>query len=69
MPVERLDLDDEPIVQGDDTTWDLFDADGRIVGRVPLAGKVSARTFTGTHLYAVARDDDDVQYVVRYRIR
>jgi hypothetical protein len=67
--VERLDLDDEPFESGDDATWDLIDADGRIAGRVPLGARVTPRYFTGTHLYAVARDDDDVQYLVRYRLR
>jgi hypothetical protein len=67
--VERLDLDTEPFNFDDDTTWDVFDAEGRITGRLTLAERITARRFTGTHLYAVARDGDDVQYIVRYRIR
>ena len=67
--MERLDLDDEPFEDGDDTAWDLIDASGRIAGRVALAARVTPQYFTGTHVYAVARDDDDVQYLVRYRLR
>ncbi|MEX0907742.1 MAG: hypothetical protein WD054_05380, partial [Gemmatimonadota bacterium] len=59
--LERLDL--EPVA------WDLLAADGRIAGRVRLPYPFTPRRLTPRHLYGVLRDELDVQYVVRYRLR
>ncbi|MGH7699372.1 MAG: efflux RND transporter permease subunit, partial [Gemmatimonadales bacterium] len=55
--------------EDDDRVFDLFDSEGRYLGRVrsdfPIAGEP---VFRGDRLYAVTRDEDDIPYVVRVRI-
>jgi len=48
--------------------WDLFDRDGRYMGKVTMPPRFTPRTFLGDGIYGVARDDLDVQYVVRLRV-
>lgn len=48
--------------------WDVFDPDGRFLGEVLMPPRFQPRTFAGDAIYGVARDDMDVQYVVRLRI-
>ncbi len=55
--------------EGDE--WDVFDPDGRYLGRVAKPEGFSAATgpiVRGDRMYAVARDELEVPYVVRYRI-
>lgn len=49
--------------------WEVFDTDGRYLGVVPMPYRFTPRVFLGNMIYGVARDDLDVQYVVRLRIR
>lgn len=52
---------------GEPSTWDVFDAAGRLTVRVVLPrGRRLAALGTGT-LYAVATDDDGLQRLERYR--
>ena len=52
--------------------FDLFETDGTYVGRVPAPEELSfypTPVFRGDEVWAVTRDDLDVQRVVRYRLR
>jgi hypothetical protein len=49
--------------------WEVFDADGHYLGVVPMPTRFTPRVFLGDRIYGVARDELDVQYVVRLRIR
>jgi hypothetical protein len=67
--VERIDRDPAPF----DTTvrathWDLLDPSGRIAGRMTLPPRTVPRRLRDSSLYVITRDDDDVPYVVRYRL-
>lgn len=47
-------------------SWDVFDPDGRYLGRLPdLPGTISVR---GNHIVGIALDELGVNYVLRYRI-
>ncbi len=51
---------------------DVFDEQGRYLGRLPLPAKLTPHTpFVAREdrVYTVVKDDDDVPYVVRYRIQ
>ncbi len=48
--------------------WDVFDADGRLLGVVTMPKRFAPRTFVGDKIYGVWRDELDVQYVVRLGI-
>lgn len=59
-------------VEGGRTSYDVFDAGGEFLGPVglpPGLGEFRVHSITRDHLYGVARDDLDVQYVVRLGIR
>jgi len=49
--------------------WDVFDSEGRYLGVVAMPKRFAPRLFLGDQIYGVWRDDLDVQYVVRLRIR
>jgi hypothetical protein len=52
-------------------TYDLFDPEGRYLGRVDVPGEDASLRLSvirGPSVYGIARDADDVEYVVRYRI-
>jgi hypothetical protein len=52
-------------------TFDIFDPEGRYLGRVDVPGEddsVRPAIIRGASVYAIARDADGVNYVVRYRI-
>ena len=48
--------------------WDVFDADGRLLGVVSMPSRFAPRTFVGNKIYGVWRDELDVQYVVRFGV-
>jgi hypothetical protein len=48
--------------------YDVFEPDGSLIGRVQAPDKVFPLTMRGDHVWAVARDEDDVQFVRRYRV-
>jgi hypothetical protein len=48
--------------------WDVFDSEGRYLGAVAMPPRFTPRTFLGDRIYGVARDELDVQSVVRLRI-
>jgi hypothetical protein len=41
---------------------------GRIAGRFNVGRHINLKTIPDTHVYAILRDDLDVQYLVEYRI-
>jgi hypothetical protein len=56
----------------EDVAFDVFESDGRYVGRVetPAGFLASPRpVFRGDHVWAVVRDADGVNFVARYRVR
>jgi hypothetical protein len=48
--------------------YDVFEPNGRYLGRVTRPAKVTFTRMTGDRVWAVARDDDDVEIVKRFRI-
>jgi hypothetical protein len=67
--VERVDLGPEPNEEWEGgTTWDLFDADGRIEGRITTPPSITFLRLTDEGLYTITRDELDVQHLVRYRL-
>jgi hypothetical protein len=48
--------------------WDIFDAEGRLLGTLRMPDRFQPLRVIGNHVYGVQRDDLDVQYVVRLRI-
>lgn len=48
---------------------DVFEPDGTYVGRVQLPYDLRLVRFKGDRIWAVARDEFDVEYVKRYRVR
>ena len=60
------------VAEGEADAVDVFDPQGRYLGRVAAAGETEIdeiHEIRGSHLYAVVRDENDVEYVVRYRIQ
>lgn len=54
-------------VRSDTQKWEVFDREGDRLAVVNVPGTV--REVTAEHVYVTRRDDLDVSYVVRYRIR
>jgi hypothetical protein len=48
--------------------WDVFEPDGRYLGRVVVARTISLWVARGNQVWGVIRDEDDVPTVVRMRI-
>ncbi|MEX0692204.1 MAG: 6-bladed beta-propeller [Gemmatimonadales bacterium] len=48
--------------------WDVFDSQGRYLGRVEMPGRIQVLAIDGDVFYGVMRDELDVQYVVRLRL-
>jgi hypothetical protein len=48
-------------------TYDVFDAAGRVVGRVALPVDTRLVGFGNGTVYLVRSDEDDLQYLQRYR--
>ena len=48
--------------------WDVFEADGSYLGRVSMPPRATIRAMRGDTVWGVATDDDDVPYIVRWRI-
>ena len=65
--VDRLDLDPDPVTRGDPTTWDLFDPEGRLSGRLALDADTRILRLTDDGFLGVVRDELDVQAFVKYR--
>lgn len=54
---------------GDDVpTYDVFDATGRVIGKVALPAKSRLIGFGNGTVYLIRLDDDDLQYLQRYRL-
>jgi hypothetical protein len=57
---------------GEEAALDLFDADGRYLGRIPTPDRIPMHprpVIRGDRLYTVLRDDLDIQYVTRFRVQ
>ena len=48
--------------------YDVFDDAGRVIARVQLPARTRLLAFAGQFAYAVRTDDDDLQYLQRYRL-
>jgi hypothetical protein len=48
--------------------WDVFDAEGRLLGMLQLPAKFQPMRVDGEHIYGVLRDELDVQHVARLRV-
>ena len=53
-----------------DTSFDVFDAEGRFLGTITTPLRVSMRTpvFADGRMYAIVLDENDVAYVSRLRV-
>jgi len=76
QPVQSpADLSDEEIERYDFVEdfgapdWDVFDAAGRYLGVVSMPPRFQPRLFHEDAIFGVQRDELDVQYVVRLRVR
>jgi hypothetical protein len=49
-------------------TWDVLDAEGRLLGSIELPARARVMRVVGDALYAVQRDELDVERVVRLRV-
>jgi hypothetical protein len=54
--------------ESDSTRYDVFDASAKLVARVTLAPKSRVIAFGNGTVYAFRADDDDLQYLQRYRL-
>lgn len=50
------------------STWDVFDPEGRYLGRVEMPARFQPVRFVGDRVYGIWRDELDVQYVLVLRI-
>ncbi|MBL0171085.1 MAG: hypothetical protein IPP90_10190 [Gemmatimonadaceae bacterium] len=50
------------------STWSVFGADGRWLGDVTMPARFSPTEIASDYVLGIARDDDGVQTVVRYRL-
>jgi hypothetical protein len=50
------------------TTFDVFESDGRYVGRVAMPPRTTWRAAKGEHVWAVTRDSLDLEQISRFRI-
>jgi hypothetical protein len=71
FPVESLaaggeDIDLESLTAPD---WDVFDGQGRLLGRVTLPERFNGMRVVGRSIYGVQRDELDVQHVVRLTLQ
>lgn len=74
--VQRLQTPDEVMELGGafdiqdmgSANWDVFDADGRLLGVVGMPPRFNPLLFSDNSIYGVLRDDLDVQYVARMLI-
>lgn len=48
--------------------YDVFDGSGKLVARVQLPPRTRVAAFDSTMVYAVRTDDDDLQYLQRFRM-
>jgi hypothetical protein len=48
--------------------YDVFDGTGRVVGRVVLPAKTTLIGFGRESVYLIRYDEDDLQYLQRYRL-
>lgn len=64
--VERLDLDDAPFAEPDDIVWDLLDPTGELAYRIRSPASVRPMLLRGDTVWAAARDELDIEYVVKY---
>lgn len=72
--VERPDLVEDPValewsqLGRQESRWDLFDPDGRLLGRVGLPPTFTPHVLAEDWIVGAFRDDLGVEYVVRYRL-
>ncbi len=64
--VEAL-LTDPHLAMGS-RAWDVFDADGRLLGVVTMPQRFRPWTFVGDEVYGVWQDDVGVEYVARLKV-
>jgi len=54
--------------EADPSVYDLFDGTGRVVARVQLPAKTLVAGFGSDAVYVLRTDEDDLQYLQRYRL-
>jgi hypothetical protein len=60
---------EEQIPWREPTVYDVFEPDGRYVGRLRLPYAFIPIVFQGDDVWGIFRDDLDVEYVHRYRVQ
>ena len=71
----RIELPESPPVPGqprlpwaNDFEYDVFGPDGAFLGRVPLKPSVKVKAIHGDDVWAAAKDDNGIEFIVRYRL-
>ena len=49
-------------------TWDVFDGEGRFLGKATMPAGFTATKFVGEEIYGVWKDELDVEYVMRLKV-
>jgi hypothetical protein len=61
-------IEPEGPISGWTNALDVFDSDGRYLGRIPLPGGFTLRVVTEDALYGIWEDDLEVPFARRYRL-
>jgi hypothetical protein len=69
MSGRRLGPPEEQIPWREPNAYDVFEPDGRYLGRVRLPYDFYPWAFQGDDVWGIFRDEFDVEYVHRYRVR
>lgn len=68
-PVDTaLPLSDRPRRWTEAIAWDVFEPDGTFLGRIALPPRATVMAMRGDLVWGTVRDDNDVPYIVRWRI-
>jgi hypothetical protein len=68
-PVDTtLPLSDRPRRWTEATVWDVFEPDGTFLGRIPFPPRATILAMRGSQAWGTVLDENDVPYLVRWRI-
>ena len=48
--------------------WEVFEQDGRFLGRIPFPPRTTLMEAEGDTVWALGRDENDLPAIVRFRI-
>jgi hypothetical protein len=68
-PTDTRPISERPSRWYEPTAYDVFEADGTFLARVPFPPRALPHVMQGEHVWGVTRDSLDVPYVVRWRLQ